>query len=209
TAIMKFGGTSVADADAIRRVAAIVGRHDESRKAGARPPVVVVSALSKVTDGLLQAARFVEGGDRGRAIARLDELAERHVSIAAAVTSRGRLAEVTRDLRSEFSTTAETIRALPAAYDAPCLHDAIAATGELASSRLLTAALAEAGSPAVWIDARKVMTTDAEHTRAAPDMSATCARVMQTVAPRAARGDIVVLGGFIGATVDGVTTTLG
>ena len=63
---MKFGGTSVADADAIRRVVAIVRRQIERQAARRRPPVVVVSALSKVTDGLLQVARSVEAGDRDR-----------------------------------------------------------------------------------------------------------------------------------------------
>ena len=206
---MKFGGTSVADADAIGRVTSIVRRQIESQSAGDRSPVVVVSALSKVTDGLLHAARFVEAGERDRAIARLEELAERHVTIASAVASGVRLDEAIRDLHAEFDALKGVIRALPAGYDIPLLQDRIAATGELASSRLLAAALAESGVSSVWLDARQIMLTDADHTRAAPDMQGTCTRAKQFVAPATARGDVVVLGGFIGMTPAGVTTTLG
>src|SRR5438067_8623708 len=137
--VMKFGGTSVADADAIRRVTAIVRRQKD---ADAAPPIVVVSALSKVTDGLLQVGRFVESGERGRALTRLTELADRHVGIAAEVTSGARLAAVTRDLRAEFAATSDMVGALSVLHElSPRLLDTIAATGELASSRLVTAAL--------------------------------------------------------------------
>jgi aspartate kinase len=204
---MKFGGTSVADADALRRVTAIVRRQKE---ADAQPPVVVVSALSKVTDGLLQVGRFVESGERERALTRLTELADRHVAIAADVTSGPRLAAVTRDLRAEFAATSVMVGALSVLHElSPRLLDAIAATGELASSRLVTAALVEAGVPAAWVDAREVMLTDAEYTCAAPDMQGTAARVRQRLQPVCARGEVAVVGGFVGATADGVTTTLG
>jgi aspartate kinase len=206
---MKFGGTSVADAEAIHRVVAIVRRQIERQTASDRPPVVVVSALSKVTDGLLQAASLVEAGTCEDALARLDDLAERHVAIAAAVTSGVRRAAVTRDVRAEFASTSSMIRGLPPRTVSPPVLDLIAATGELASSRLLTAALAECGVAAEWIDARAVVVTDAEHTRAVPDLAATCARTRHTVAPLAARGQVAVLGGFVGATADGITTTLG
>jgi aspartate kinase len=206
---MKFGGTSVADADAIARVTAIVKRQIAAQPADDVPPVVVVSALSKVTDGLLQAVGDVEAGRRERAVERLGELADRHVGIAKQVTAGARLDGAVRDLRAEFDAAAAEIRALTPSYDAPRLLDRVAAAGELASSRLLAAALAEAGVPSAWVDARTIMLTDGEHTRAAPDMAGTCARVERAVAPAAARGNVVVLGGFIGGTAAGVTTTLG
>ena len=207
---MKFGGTSVADEAAIRRVTVIVRRQIERQAASDSPPVVVVSALSKVTDGLLQVARLMENGERDRAIARLDELTDRHVAIAAAVTSGARRAAVTRDLRAEFTATTDIVRALSSLHDvSPRLGDAIASTGELASSRLLAAALAESGVPAAWVDAREVLLTDAEFTCAAPDMDGTCARSRDRLGATAARGEVAVLGGFIGATREGVTTTLG
>src|SRR5437870_3629446 len=98
TVVMKFGGTSVADADAIGRLAAIVRRQIERQAAtaGSRPPVVVVSALSKVTDALLEIARLIENGARDDATSRMNALVERHVAVAAGVTTGARLAAVTR-----------------------------------------------------------------------------------------------------------------
>ncbi len=208
--VMKFGGTSVADADAIGRLAAIVRRQIARQEAGGKPPIVVVSALSKVTDGLLEAARLIETGDRDLATSRLNDLVERHVAVATGVTSAARLAALTRDLRAEFAATSDMVRALAALHEvSPRLLDVVAATGELASSRLVAAALAESGVPAAWIDARQVVVTDGEYTAAVPDMAATCTRARRTITPVIGRGEVAVLGGFIGATAEGVTTTLG
>ncbi len=220
--VMKFGGTSVADADAIARLTAIVQRQIERQQAGGeagrRPPIVVVSALSKVTDGLLEAARLSELGDGDGATSRMNELVERHVAVASGVTSGARLAALIRDVRAEFTSLSAALSGPPsstvrvrAAPDeiSPRLLDAVAATGELVSSRLVTAALAESGVPASWVDACEVVVTDAEHTSAVPDMATTCARAQRTIAPVTVRGEVAVLGGFIGATADGVTTTLG
>ena len=81
--------------------------------------------------------------------------------------------------------------------------------GELASSRMVAAAFVAQGIPAAWVDARRVLVTDAEHTMAVPDTDATCRRTQELVASRTAAGEVPVLGGFIGATAAGVTTTLG
>ena len=94
------------------------------------------------------------------------------------------------------------MRALASLHEvSPRLLDAMAATGELASSRIVAAALAEAGVPAAWVDARQVVVTDAEYTaRSAGHGRRPCARAQQRIAPVAARGKVAVLGGFIGAT---------
>src|SRR5581483_6755224 len=132
---------------------------------------------------------------------------DRHATIAAGVTSGARLAAAVRDLRSEVAATASMVRALSSLREvSPRLFDAIAATGELASSRLVAAALSEAGVPAAWVDAREVLKTDAEYTAAAPDMAATCAKVQEHVQPVLSRGEVAVLGGFIGSTSDNITT---
>jgi aspartate kinase len=207
---MKFGGTSVADEAAFRRVTAIVREQLARRTAAERPPVVVVSALSKITDGLLHVARLTESDERRRALDRLEELAERHVRIATAMTSGARLAAVTEALRGIFAATSEIVRAHAPAHElSPRLFDAIASTGELASSRLMAAALSEAGVATTWVDARQVIVTDAEHLAAQPDMTASCACALRHIGPVLTRGEVAVLGGFIGATADGVTTTLG
>jgi aspartate kinase len=73
----------------------------------------------------------------------------------------------------------------------------------------VAAAFADHGIPSAWIDARTVLITDAEHNAAAPDMIETCERAQEHVAPISAAGKVVVLGGFIGATANGITSTLG
>ena len=206
---MKFGGTSVADADAMTRVVNIVRRQRESHPQGA-PPVVVVSALSKVTDGLIRTADYARNGDGKAAAALLAELLERHSAIARALTSGPPADDLVKALQVEFAQLGGRVIALAdRKIVTPADHDAIVAMGELASSRIVAAAFVERGVPAVWVDARTVLVTDAEHMAALPDMDATCARVRERVAPVTARGEVPVLGGFIGATAAGVTTTLG
>jgi aspartate kinase len=207
---MKFGGTSVADAEAIRRLCAIVRRQLETQASTDRPPIVVVSALSKVTDGLLEIARLVGRGESERAMTQLNELAERHALVASGVATGGRMAALVRDVRADFAALGDIVGTLATLHEvSPRVLDAVAATGELTSSRIVAAALTEAGLPASWVDARDVIVTDAEYTCAVPDMSATCSAAQKLVAGVTARGEVPVLGGFIGATPDGVTTTLG
>jgi aspartate kinase len=206
---MKFGGTSVADADAIGRVVSIVGRQFEARAADG-PPVVVVSALAGVTDRLIDAAHFAEEGDADRAAAILDDLIERHVGVASALTDGQRQANLVAAVREEFARVVSLMRALAVLREvSPRSLDASVASGELASSRIVAAALAERDVPAAWVDARTILITDAEHTGAAPQMADTCARTNQSLGRLAAGGQVAVLGGFIGATAQGITTTLG
>src|SRR5439155_22217460 len=87
--------------------------------------------------------------------------------------------------------------------------DTVVASGEILSSRIVAAAMADRGVASAWIDARRVLVTDAEHAAAAPEMIETCERVRAHVAPVTNGGRVAVLGGFIGATTAGVTTTLG
>ena len=207
--VMKFGGTSVADAEAVRRVAGIVRTQLESHPQD-QPPVVVVSALSKVTDRLIEAGRLAADGQADQAARLLSDLLERHAGLASALVGGGMLATLTATLAEEFAATTASVRALAARREvSPREQDAIVAMGELASSRIVAAALAAANVPAVWVDARAVLVTDAEHTEAVPDMDATCARSRDVLGAALAAGRVPVLGGFIGATPDGVTTTLG
>jgi aspartate kinase len=102
------------------------------------------------------------------------------------------------------------VRSLAAAGDVPPRsHDEIVAMGELASSRIVAEAFAARHVPAVWVDSRTVLVTDDEHNAAVPDMPATFERMQRVVAPQRASGKVAVMGGFIGATATGVTTTLG
>ncbi|PYR19539.1 MAG: lysine-sensitive aspartokinase 3 [Acidobacteria bacterium] len=204
---MKFGGTSVADPDAIIRLVGIVGH--QLRATPSAPPVVVVSALAGVTDTLVATAQLAEDGAAERAASELRALVERHVAVATAVTSESRT-RLLADLRRELEELSGLIHALAVLREvSPRSRDAVLAVGELASSRIVAAAIADRGIPSDWIDARTVLVTDAEHTIAAPDMIETCERARGRVAPVLAAGKVAVLGGFIGATASGITSTLG
>ncbi len=203
---MKFGGTSVADPDAINRLIGIVRQQQAKTKSA---PLVVVSALSGVTDKLVAIAQFAEDGATGKAAAEVAALVERHVAVAAAVTSKSRTT-VLADVRRELGELNGLVHALAVLREvSPRSRDAVHAVGELVSSRIVAAAFADHGIPSSWVDARTVLITDTEHNAAIPDMMETGDRVRDRIAPLLAEGKVVVLGGFIGATANGVTSTLG
>jgi len=204
--VMKFGGTSVADPDAIERLIDIVRREIAS---GGGAPVVVVSALARVTDALVAVAQLAEDGEGERAASALRALVDRHVAVATTVTDASR-ARIVDQVRREFDELVGLVHALAVLREvSPRSRDAVLAVGEIVSSRIVAAALADRGVGAAWIDARSVLVTDAEHTAAAPDMDETRARARASFAPLAAQGTVAVVGGFIGATAAGITSTLG
>jgi aspartate kinase len=207
--IMKFGGTSVADADAMTRVINIV-RGQIARFPHDTLPVVVVSAMSKVTDRLVETGRLAGQGDGEAAAGLLRDLLARHLSVAGGLVHGAALDALTAQLTADFTALTEHVREWAARGEvSPKATDEILAMGELASSRMVAAAFAAQGIPAAWVDARKVLVTDNEHTAAVPDTDATLRRTRELVASRTAAGEVPVLGGFIGATAAGVTTTLG
>jgi aspartate kinase len=202
--VLKFGGTSVADAEAIRRAAAIV-----AARRGAR--VVVVSALAGVTDALLRVGEVAAADERGALLA-LDGLTARHLDLARSVGHAERRRLLTAGIdglaRSARSAVA-AIRSAGRARPTPAAADRLAATGELWSSRIVTALLEDAGVASRWLDARDVVRTDARHQAAAPDLVATGSAVDRLVRPLLASDRVVVIGGFIASAPDGSTTTLG
>jgi aspartate kinase len=207
--IMKFGGTSVADAEAMTRVMNIV-RQQLAANPADRPPAVVVSAMSKVTDRLVETGRLA-GERQGDAAARLlSDLCARHITVASGLVSGTALDVLTRQLTDDFDALTARVRAWASNGDvSPRSTDELLAMGELASSRIVAAAFAEQRIPSAWIDSRQALVTDSEHTAAVPDMDATYAKTQEIVSARLAAREIPVLGGFIGATPSGVTTTLG
>ncbi|MGH9162930.1 MAG: lysine-sensitive aspartokinase 3 [Vicinamibacteraceae bacterium] len=204
--VMKFGGTSVKDAAAMRRVTDIILR----AAAHGDRPLVVVSAMSKVTDQLIRAATLAAQGEHADAASLIEQLAARHRETAESVAGSRHLRDLTATLGSDWRDATELLHALAILRDlAPRSLDAIVATGEIASSRLMTAALQAAGLAAVWVDARRVLVTDQEHGAAQPDMAATRERARLEVEPHIAAGAVPVLGGFIGSTTQGAISTLG
>ncbi len=203
--VQKFGGTSVADPDAIRRLIDIVR---SARVRDGRGPVVVVSAMNGVTDALLQIAASAGSGHAQDALQRIEQLRHRHLEAASAVA--GAPEELNAQIGGHFDELGAVVRALAVLREvSPRTLDVIAAMGELLSSRLVTAALQQAGIPAEWVDPRRVIVTDDDHTRAVPRMRETNAALRASVVPLLDSGRVPVLGGFVGATADGHTTTLG
>ena len=212
--VMKFGGTSVADQTAIERLISIVRAQrqaDAAQEGGdARGPIVVASAMSKVTDRLLGVAANAGAGDIEGARNNLRELRERHIAVSQVIDDDAQRKSVVAFLDREFDELERIAHALGVLREvSPRWLDAIAAAGELVSSRIVAAALTSKGLIAEWIDARRTVITDAEHTSAAPLFPETTSSLMTNVDPPLAAGRIAVLGGFVGATRDGVTTTLG
>jgi aspartate kinase len=212
--VMKFGGTSVADRNAIERLITIVRaqRQADAQQEGgdARGPIVVVSALSKVTDRLLGVTANAGAGDLEGARTNLRELRQRHVTVAHVITDVVHREEVIGFIDREFDELERIVEALSVLREvSPRWMDSIAATGEVVSSRIVAAALTSHGLLASWIEARRAVVTDGEHTCAAPLFPETTSALMAYVDPPLAAGRIPVLGGFVGATREGVTTTLG
>jgi aspartate kinase len=206
---MKFGGTSVADAEAMSRVIGIV-RRQWADNHGDRPPVVVVSAMSKVTDRLVETARLAGNGDVDAAAQIVADLLARHLGVASTLVQGEALEALTAQLTADFDALAASVREWAGQGEVtPAAADTIQAMGELASSRIVAAAFRQQGVDAAWVDARQVLVTDGEHSAALPDMDATAERAQSILGTRTAAGQVPVLGGFIGATAAGVTTTLG
>ena len=198
--VAKFGGTSVADAAAIGRLAAIAS-HDP------HIGVIVVSALAGVTDRLVACVRLAACSQLDAALRHTVDLRDRHRRIAVEL---GLPAPVVPAVDSEFDAVDAILRATSGSDGpSPDQADRILAAGELASSQLVAAALRSAGLPAEWVDARDVVVTDGRFGAAQPLAADTEARLAARVAPLVAAGWRVVVGGFVGATADGATTTLG
>lgn len=201
---MKFGGTSVEDALAFARVARIVGAHREER------PVVIVSAMSRVTDALLAAVEMAASGSADLALRSLEEHFERHALVARALPAGAR-DEFFVELANAQRALAELLRRVERAEprQRPSLQDQIASYGEGLSARLLAAVLSEHALPAAYVDARRCIITNEDHGCATPANDETYKHTRAELSPLIAAGSIPVLGGFIGSTPEGQTTTLG
>jgi aspartate kinase len=201
--VMKFGGTSVESAAAIERVASIV------RSRAAQQPVVVVSAMGKTTNKLLAIASTAISGKREDYIQQLHDLRDFHSREARQVVPLDKRAELDRTLDEHFQELTELVKGLAVLGElTPRSIDAISSYGERLSSYIVTLAFRHFGMKASHLDSRRVIVTDRRHTQAAPIFPETHARLKATVPPMANAG-VVVMGGFIGSTEDGVTTTLG
>jgi aspartate kinase len=202
--VMKFGGTSVEDAKAIDRVASIVkGRLPQK-------PVVVVSAMAKVTDTLLTMARAAGEGERKTALKLCRSLQERHYNTASELLGTARFTEFHSDLGTDFESLDELLRGISAVGEiTPRTTDHVAAFGEMLSAKIVAAAFAVHGLNGVHVDSREVLVTDNNYTQAVPQFEETNAKLQEKVQPLLQAGQVPVMGGFIGANRAGITTTIG
>lgn len=197
----------MADPDAIARLIEIVRR---ARARDGRGPAVVVSAMSGVTDALLGIAARAGASETEEAQAQVEQLRQRHLAAARTLVPAAALPPLLAAIEAQLDELSAVVTALGVLREvSPRTLDVVAAMGELLSSRIVAAALVGAGLPGEWVDARRAIVTNDTYTSAVPIIAATNAALEATVVPLLDAGRVPVLGGFVGATVDGHTTTLG
>jgi aspartate kinase len=198
---MKFGGTCVEDPQAFERVVQIVNKHKDSA------PLVVVSAMSGVTDALLKSIGLAADSKIDAATGILDKHLERHLRVAQAFTSAAAIATALATARIELIDLLQAAKTQTLAL--PLLQDLTVSYGERLSATILAAVLNESELSAQYVDSRRCIVTNAEHGRAEPLWEQTRERTRAELEPLLALSLIPVMGGFIGSTTDGTTTTLG
>ena len=202
--VMKFGGTSVQDAAAIDRAAAIV------RERLREKPAVVVSALAKITDQLLAMAAAAGSSDRDKALELSRAARERHYNTALDLLGTHAFEQIAPELEADFNSLDDLLRGVVAVGElTPRTTDIIAGFGERISSKIAAAAFSQRDIPAQHVDGRRCIVTDANFGKAVPQFEETNARLSQMVRPLLENGRVPLMGGFIGSTREGVSTTLG
>ncbi|MCA1555060.1 MAG: aspartate kinase [Acidobacteria bacterium] len=203
--VMKFGGTSVEDEAAFARVAQIIGGRRRSA-----PVVVVTSAMSRVTDALLTSFRMAAEGRADGAARLLDEHYERHLNVARNLLAADGVGVLETTVDATRREVAELLRAAATRpLMQPLLQDVVVSHGERLAATLLAAVLGAGGLPARYTDARRCIVTNDEHAQAAPLLAATERQTRRELGSLLGAGKLPVLGGFIGASGGGATTTLG
>ena len=202
--VLKFGGSSVADAACMRQVAEVVTR------ALPRSPLVVLSAMGKTTNGLFAAAQAAEAGDLAAALATLGTLVGTHRRAVADLVPQGLPAPLDPSLTGLFAELEMLLRGVALLRElSPRSMDAIAGFGERLSTLVFEAHLRASGIDSTWFDARTVLRTDATFGAALPRPSEIEMAAQVRLKPLLGAGRAVVTQGYIGATEDGLTTTLG
>jgi len=204
--VMKFGGTSVGSAERIGQAAQLAV--DTANKG--HQVVVVTSAMSKVTDSLIAAARQASTGRWDSQIRQ--DLFDRHNIVADTLVGGDppRHADVLDALQKRLDRFEKLCFGLSMVHElTPRLLDAISGTGEMLAAPLVAAAIAARGKASQAVDATELIVTTDQYGGAEPLMDETRARTGARLRPAIDRGDIPVVTGFIAATADGVMTTLG
>ena len=203
--VMKFGGTSVGSAERMKIACDLI-----AAEALRRPVLAVVSAMSKITDLLLDTTRHAEAGDQAGIDQGLRQLETRHFEAAKDLIPAGALAGVEAsidELVGEFRRIVNGMQML--AYRPPRAVDEAIAVGERLSALLVSAHLRSRGIAAQAVNAAEAIVTDAVFNNASPLMDATIVKATTRLMPLLKAGEIPIVTGFNGATADGRPTTLG
>lgn len=203
---MKFGGTSVGDAACIARVAQIV------KQAGDEGPIVaVVSAMSGVTNRLIDAANLSALGESKQVDAIFGSLRRQHeAAIASLIQDEARRKRVAGCIAKIFDEGERLCRGTELLHElTPRTLDSISSLGERLSAPMVAGALAELGARSESVESTELIVTDSAHGGADPHMERTRERSELRLLPLLGEGVVPVVTGFIGATEDGVLTTLG
>jgi bifunctional aspartokinase / homoserine dehydrogenase 1 len=202
--IWKFGGAALADVGAVRRALGLIRGHRG-------PLIIVASALSGITDLLLDGARKAATGAADGGAEAAERLLQRHRRVILALLPAGReqrrllaLAEQAAQEYAEITHAVAALRDLTAR-----VSDMLVARGERLSSTILASALAHARARTHWVDATEVIVTDGRHGSASPDFAATRLRARRRLLPLLKRGLTPVVPGFIGTAPDGSVASLG
>ena len=204
--VMKFGGTSVCDADRMLQAAELVRDQQQGK------PVVLVSALAGVTDSLLRGGQLALEGNHSAVEVLVEELKDRHEQAGHGLAARsGKSWEAVRDeLEPVLERVLEIYRGIALVGEmSPRVADFLAGQGEILSSRLMACACRARELSVVWIDPRDWLITNEDYQRAKPLWESVRERVHALFSPALKQDQIPVTGGYAGSTPEGTPTTLG
>jgi aspartate kinase len=203
--VMKFGGTSVGSAERMRTVARLSA--EQRRK---RPVVIVVSAMSGITDLLIETTKHAEAGDRAGRDGNIRKLEERHIQACQQLLPRANQKHVLEGIRQLVAEFQRITHGMLMLNDRPprSVDEAIA-IGERLSALMIAACLEAEGTEAGAVNAAELIVTDAVFGSASPLMEQTTEKARARLLPLIRRSILPVVTGFNGATADGRPTTLG
>lgn len=203
--VMKFGGTSVGSKERFEQVYSLVSRAREEDG----PPLVVVSAMSGVTNALIEAANLAVRRDLEGALAQIEMVRNKHIDAVKGLLNQGRADELLADLNLHLTELDSVLRGINYLGELSKRSiDAVSSVGELLSSRVLAEYAEHRGMNVKWLDARRIVITDDNYGKANPDWKEIETRAAE-LKKITKDGYTVITQGFIGSTIDGITTTLG
>jgi aspartate kinase len=207
TLVMKFGGTSVGSADAISQAVALIAEHAPAWDQTA----VVVSAMRGVTDALIEGAVTAARGDDQTYRGIVSDLRVRHtLEVAGLLADPATRTSLLREIDTyldEYSAFCRSVHVLGEVTTRAM--DTISSLGERINARIVAARLQQEGMSSQAVDATEIIVTDDCFQQAVPLMKPTRERVQQRLVPLMQAGIVPVVTGFMAATIDGITTTLG